>query len=256
MPFLDANGSELRVIKLHQAPADSHYFQLVEKIGFREHAGADNSATNPTYWAPAHRITADPGPGNRTDLASVPWILWGFIASYGKQSAPAILHDHQSEVARQLPAPLALRERKEDDRLFRVGLRQQKVPLLSAWLMWTFVSIERYFRHAKWRCALMVTQILASAAVCYTAVMCGMGHPLWFLLLALPAVASVAWGRQAPLLLWASYGGAILLPLIAAQLIILTPFWILVILVRELIDRPFFDHHPSTVIAPYFRKRT
>lgn len=255
MPFLNSEGYELRVLELHQAPADGHYFQLVRKIGFREHAGPEDSETNPTYWAPAHRLSNNPGPGNRTDLASVPWVFWSFIASYGKQSAPAILHDHQSEVALGLPAAEALRQRTHADRLFRVGLRQQKVPLLSAWLMWVIVSYERYFRHAKWRLALMVVQTLVGAGLCYAAIIVAFGQPLWLLLLLTPAMASVLWGGDAPLLLWGSYSSAVLLPLVLAQLLILLPFWVLVVFVREAIDRPFIDHHPSTVIAPYFRPR-
>ncbi len=143
MPFLDENGGPLRVIQLTQAPADGHYFQLRRPIGFREEAGQE------VLWAPAHTPTDDPVAGNRTDLASVPWPLWGFIASYGRQSAPAILHDHQrTETTRMRQANLmsradALAQAAEDDRIFRVGLRQQKVPLLRAWLMWAFVSVER-----------------------------------------------------------------------------------------------------------------
>ena len=157
MPYLDADGSPLQVIELNQAPEDGHYFQLMRTIGFREHPTPEHAETNPTYWAPAHHPSNDPGPHNRTDLASVPWLFWAFIASYGKQSAPAILHDHQSGVAQTLPAREALRQRRKDDRLFRIGLRQQKAPLLRSWLMWTFVAFERYLAHARVRFAFMAT---------------------------------------------------------------------------------------------------
>ncbi len=253
MPYVDADGAPLRVIELNQAPQDGHYFQLMRAIGFREHSGPEESESNPTYWAPAHRPDDDPGPGNRTDLASVPWIFWAFIASYGRQSAPAILHDHQSEVARSLPPREALRARRADDRIFRVGLRQQKVPLLRSWLMWVFVAFERYLAHAPVRFTLLVLQSLAGGAAVYLAVFLGLGQPLWLLLLLAPAVASVVWGAEAPLVIWGSYGIAVLAPLMVLQAIALAPFLVLEILVRELIDRPFIDHKPDTQFGPFAR---
>lgn len=253
MPYVDAEGSELRVIELNQAPEDGHYFQLMRAIGFREHPGPENADTNPTYWAPAHHPSDDPGPGNRTDLASVPWLFWSFIASYGRQSAPAILHDHQSDVARAMPASAALKARHTDDRLFRVGLRQQKVPLLRAWLMWTVVSYWRYLAHAPVLFVIIMTETVVGAAVVYLAVILGFGHPVWLLLIPGPAVVSLVWRREAPLLIWGSYGLAVLAPLMALQTLALIPFWILEVLVRELIDRPFVDHKPDTQLGPFFR---
>lgn len=254
MPYFDAEGAPLRVIELNQAPQDGHYFQLMSAIGFREHPEPENAATNPTYWAPAHHPSDNPGPGNRTDLASVPWVFWSFIASYGRQSAPAILHDHQSEVAQSLPAADALHARREDDRLFRVGLRQQKVPLLRAWLMWTVVSYWRYHAHAPARFALMTGETAAGAALMYFAVLLGLSQQVWLLLLLLPAAVSLVWGAEAPLLCWGSYSLAVLAPLVVLQTLALIPFWVLEVLVRELIDRPFVDHTPDTQIGPFFRR--
>ena len=62
-----------------------------------------------------------------TDLASVPMWLWSFIASYGRQSAPAVLHDERSVDAADLgDAAAALAQRREDDRVFRTALREQR----------------------------------------------------------------------------------------------------------------------------------
>ncbi|MBB5632443.1 hypothetical protein BKA04_000666 [Cryobacterium mesophilum] len=253
MPYVDADGAPLRVIELNQAPEDGHYFQLMRAIGFREHPGPEDSETNPTHWAPAHHPSDNPGPGNRTDLASVPWVFWSFIASYGRQSAPAILHDHQSELARAMPTAEALRARRADDRLFRVGLRQQKVPLLRAWLMWTVVSYWRYLAHAPIRFAAMTVQTALGAAAVHLAVILSTGHPLWLLLLLAPAVGSLAWRAEAPLLAWGSYGLAVLAPLMVLQTLALIPYWVLEVLVRELVDRPFVDHKPDTQLGPFFR---
>lgn len=253
MPYFDADGLPLRVIELRQAPEDGHYFQLMRAIGFREHSTREDADTNPTYWAPAHHRSDNPGPGNRTDLASVPWVFWSFIASYGRQSAPAILHDHQSDVARTMSPADALHARREDDRLFRVGLRQQKVPLLRAWLMWTVVSYSRYLAHAPLRFALMAIETAAGAALVYLAVIMGIGQPLSLLLLLVPAAVALSWGAHAPLIILGSYGIAVLAPLIALQTLALIPYWILEVLARELIDRPFIDHHPDTQIGPFAR---
>lgn len=253
MPYVDSEGSPLRVIELNQAPDDGHYFQLLRAIGFREHPGPENAETNPTFWAPAHHPSDDPGPGNRTDLASVPWVFWSFIASYGRQSAPSILHDHQSDVARTMPASAALTARRSDDRLFRVGLRQQKVPLLRAWLMWTVVSYWRYLAHAPVLFAAMILQTVVGAAAVYLAVILGVGNPVWLLLLLVPAVLSFVWRTEAPQLVWGSYGLAVLAPLMVLQTLALVPFWVLEVLVRELIDRPFIDHQPDTRLGPFYR---
>src|SRR5690606_10140259 len=165
MPFLDERGEPLREIHLTQAPATKPYFQLARAIGFREHEKAH------TYWVPAHEASADPASNDRTDLASVPPFLQGFIASYGRQSAPAILHDHRRQVTNQLgPEADALAAAEEDDRVFRVALRQQKVPLIRSWLMWAFVSVERYWLYARWRAVLLVAQAVLAIVVVPTAI--------------------------------------------------------------------------------------
>jgi hypothetical protein len=252
MPYLDEHGLPLRVIPLTQAPQDGHYFQLARPIGFREYEGAE-AASNPTYWAPAHVPSDDPEEGNRTDLASVPWPFWSFIASYGRQTAPAIIHDHRGEVANTLDHADALRQREEDDRIFRVGLRQQHAPLLRAWLMWAFVSVGRYWDHARIRCVLLALQSLLGIAAIILSVILAFSSPLWLLLALVPAAASVAWGRQTVLLLWLSYASALIAPLVVLQLCALAPFWVAEVLVRELIDRPFIDSGAETRVGPFFR---
>jgi hypothetical protein len=252
MPFVDENGAPLRVIRLTQAPQDGHYFQLRSAIGFREHEGGDEE-NNPTYWAPPHLPSDDPGPDERTDLASVPWLFWSFIASYGRQSAPAIIHDHRGLLARGLNHADALRQREEDDRLFRVGLRQQHVPLLRSWLMWAFVSVGRFWEDAGGLFVLLVLQSLLGIAAIIFAVIAAFSQPLWLLLVLAPAVPALLWGRQARLMIWLAYGGALVAPLVLLQLCAVLPFWLLEVLVRELIDRPFVDREASRQAGPFFR---
>jgi hypothetical protein len=249
MPFLDEHGEPLRVIHLTQAPATKPYFQLARAIGFREHEKAH------TYWVPAHEASANPASGDRTDLASVPPFLQGFIASYGRQSGPAILHDHRRQVTNQLGAADALAAAEEDDRVFRVALRQQKVPLLRAWLMWAFVSVERYWLYARWRALLLIAHVVIAIAVVPAAIVLAFRSPLWLLLLAVPAVLAVAWGRRYALLLWLGYGSALMAPLVALQLAALAPFRLIEWLARETIDRPFIDPEPGPVATPFGRAR-
>jgi hypothetical protein len=246
MPYLDDDGTPLRTIRLTQAPADGRFFQLDRRIGFQEHDGGD------IVWAPAHIPSVDPQPGNRTDLASVPWVFWSFIGSFGRQSAPALVHDHRCELALALPRAAALAQRFEDDRVFRVGLRQQRVPLLRSWLMWAFVSVERYFRHASMRFTLLVLQSALGVLAIIAAVVLGIVvSPLWVALALAPAAVSPLWGREAKLLVWLAYAGALLTPLIVPQLLAVGIFRLIELLVRETIDRPFVDPHPGPVITPF-----
>lgn len=247
MPFLNEGGEPLRTIPLTQVPATEPYFQLNRPIGFREHDSSE------TYWVPAHVPDDYPARGNRTDLASVPVLFRGFIASYGRQSAPAIMHDHHREVTSRPGTADALTQAEEDDRVFRVGLRQQKVPLLRAWLMWAFVSLERYWLYARLRAVLLVVQALLAVAVVYGSIVLAAGSPLWLLGIGVPAIAALAWGRRYAVMLWLSYGFPLMAPLVLLQLCALAPYWLAELLVREAIDRPFIDHEPGPVAVPFGR---
>lgn len=140
MPFYDDEGRPLERIELSQRPADSRFFQLVRGVRYRE------PGARLEWVAPAHDVAAPALPGNRTDLASVPPVFWSFLASYGRQSAPALVHDAVESRLAGLPAGEAIALRRAADRAFRLGLREQKVPLLRAWLMWGVVSVGRWWR--------------------------------------------------------------------------------------------------------------
>jgi len=247
MPFLDQHGEPLTVIPLTQAPATKPYFQLARPIGFRENEDAH------TYWIPAHSASTNPASGDRSDLASVPPLLQAFIASYGRQSAPAILHDYRRQVSNQLRAADALSAAEEDDRVFRVALRQQKVPLIRSWLMWAFVSVERYWLYARWRALLLIAHVVMAIVAVPAAIVLAFRSPLWLLLLAVPAVLAVAWGRRYALVLLLSYGSALMAPLVVLQLAALAPFRLVEWLARETIDRPFIDPEPGPVATPFGR---
>jgi hypothetical protein len=247
MPFIDEGGAPLKVIPLTQAPATGPYFQLNRPIGFREHEDSE------ILWIPAHVPAENPEPGNRTDLATVPLLFRSFVASYGRQSAPAIMHDYQRGLTSRPESSDQLSRAEADDRLFRVGLRHQKVPLLRAWLMWTVVSVERYWLYARIRALLLVLQAGLGVAVIYSAVVLAFASPLWLLGVAPPALAALAWGRHYVLMLWFTYGSALVLPFLLLQICALAPYRLVELLVRETIDRPFLDHHPGPVVVPYGR---
>ena len=255
MPYLDDDEQPLQRIDLAQIPPTGRRFRLERRIGFQEHA-----PDGPVVWAPASDEGRD---GDRaegwTDLASVPGVLWSFIGSYGRQSAPAVVHDHRALLALGLPADQALEQRFEDDRQFRVGLRQQRVPLLRAWLMWAVVSVERYVRHAPGIAAVLIGQSVLGVLGVWVATIglvtpvLGAPTPGWLGLAMAPAVLAVCWREERRLLVWLPYAGALLGPLLLVQLAAVGAFRLLELLVRETIDRPFIDDSPGPVGPPTLR---
>ncbi|MET0725201.1 MAG: DUF1353 domain-containing protein [Leifsonia sp.] len=243
MPFFAADDSPLTSIELGQAPPDGYRFQLRAAIGYRE------PGTDATIWAPPHVPSDAPADGNRTDLASVPQFLWSFIASYGRQSAPAVIHDHRAVVALQLgDDDAALAQRKEDDRVFHVGLREQRVPRVRSRLMWAWVSVERHLRHAPGLAALMLVQVALSVAVICVAIVLALSNPLWLLLALVPLLASALWGQQWFLMAVLSYGSAFLLPLLLLHFAAVLPFRLLEFVV-ELVS----GGRPTEVFRPTLR---
>lgn len=259
MPYLDDDEQPLERIDLAQIPPTGRRFRLERRIGFQEH-GPDG----PIVWAPAATGGLDDGrTGGWTDLASVPGVLWSFIGAYGRQSAPAVVHDHRALLARGLPQDQALEQRFEDDRQFRVGLRQQRVPLLRAWVMWAVVSVERYLRHRPAVAALMIAQAALGVLAIWVATI-ALSTPLpdgddpawtgaWIALAVAPGAAAVLWREERRLLVWLAYAGALLGPLLIAQLVVVGVFRLLELLVRETIDRPFLDDSPGPVASPTLR---
>ncbi|HXH34082.1 MAG TPA: DUF1353 domain-containing protein [Plantibacter sp.] len=250
MPYVDDDGSPLRSIRLTQIPPTGRLFHLDRRIGFQEH-----TPDGPVVWAPSHDPREPAVPGNSTDLASVPGVLWSFVGSYGRQSAPAIVHDHRSALAFTRPTEEALVQRYEDDRQFRVGLRQQRVPLLRAWLMWAVVSVDRYVRHRPAVAALMVAQSVLGVLAIWAATIgtvtpvFGRPDPAWLALAITPAVAAVFWREERRLLIWLPAAGALLGPLLIVQLAAVGAFRLIELIVRETIDRPFIDDAPGPIIT-------
>jgi hypothetical protein len=128
MPFLrlENEGPGEPDVLLKQTGPNS--FQLLH--GFRYEVPDDGAV----YVVPAHDPTLpDDAPNNSTDLASVPFWLWWFVASHGRHTRAALLHDHLVDVDDV--------DRVEADRVFRLALEESKVRWMRRWLMWAAVSV-------------------------------------------------------------------------------------------------------------------
>lgn len=90
-------------------------------------------------------------PQGRTDLGSVPGVLWGLIASYGRHTLSVLVHDRLSYEADQAPVAERFVRRTASDEVFHQALRDPQAGLYRApWfrslVMWGGVSLARYFQ--------------------------------------------------------------------------------------------------------------
>jgi len=258
MPFIDGDGNLLRTVELGQVPIMAPTFQLRKRIGYYAPRPGPVPPEAEITWAPAHVPSDHPDSTDRTDLASVPAIFWSLIASYGRQTAPAVIHD--SECARvqasqrtgEYTAAQALEERARIDRAFRLGLRELGVAPFRAWVMWTFVSFERYAKHSVVKLVgLVLLAALGLALVAGAPVALGLGAPWWAVLLMLvaPLGTSAIAGSRWQLLVWASYAGALLLPVAVLQVAAYLPYAAIENVVWFLVD--WLPHRKgSPVVGP------
>lgn len=254
MPFITADGSRLETVELGQVPLASPTFQVRKKFGWHEE-GADASTA---VWVTPPRATSRPGPGERTDLASVPAVFWSLIASYGRQTAPAVVHDSECWKIKvdhkegTIDSKGALARRLIADRNFRLGLRELDVAPFRAWLMWTFVSFERYQKHAIAKFLGMLALAFFGFAVIVFApiAVLTLGWPLWTAgaLLVLPLVTSLIAAPRWLELVWLSYAGALLFPVAALQVAAYIPYNLLENLIWFIIDGR--KHRGSPVVGP------
>lgn len=181
-------------------------FELLEDLVW-EHEG------QPTITVPT---------GTTTDFASVPTFLWGLIASYGKQTLPAILHDFDSGRAH------TFERRREADERFRLALIDEGVPRLRATVMWAAVGLATFRTLDKKRAPRFITQ-LAFGVLALLGAVAGpwMLWCLWpwsfllILLAPLPYLLAGIWGPEARYLristsVFALFSGVLLTALINA----------------------------------------
>ena len=214
MPFRTDDGRPLDELVLAQRPADAVRFELREGFGY------EDAATARVYDVPA---------GRSTDLATVPMWLWSFIASYGRQSAPAVLHDHRSAVAATLGDPAAaLAQRREDDAVFRRALREQGVPVLRRWVMWAWVAADREREFGGLAGVLLIVQVVLGAVLVVAASVIAVWHPWWLVAVPVVVVAAFPWALRGPgfagLVLVLTASIAVLGPFLVLHLVALAPF--------------------------------
>ncbi len=207
MPFETRDGRPLTSLPL--VYRGGREFQVIEEFQYRN--PRDGSVT----VVATHDTDARPGGGNSTDFASVPPFMWGIIANYGTQTLPAILHDGLIGQLLREPRERHLELRRAADDLFRVALIDNGVHHLRAQVMWGSVGLERHARHDGIRGWLLIANGVVGVALIVAAVILSvLLHPGWLALAFLPAVMALGWGRDASLVLAASYIGAMYLPFV------------------------------------------
>jgi Protein of unknown function (DUF1353) len=147
MPFLKLEGEGPGDPEVCLKQVGPNSFQLLH--GFRYRVPADSVI----YLIPAHDPKLPPdAPNNSTDLASVPFWLWWFVASYGLHTRAALLHDQLVDVQKI--------DRVEADRVFRLALEESKVRWMRRWLMWAAVSVATMALKARLRFAAFVGMLI------------------------------------------------------------------------------------------------
>jgi len=221
MPFFDEQGEPLdRISLLQRSP---RHFQLLRPISFLE-AGRPESQR---IVVPAHDPALPAVGDNQTDLASVPPFLWGLVASYGRQTAAALLHDHLSDEARHGDPATRIPRRREADRLFGVALLDSGISILRTLIMRSFVSVQKYVEFRRWQAYAMIAHAALAVAAIYAVIGAVVGvwttflgsSPWVLLLVLLPAVTTVVWWRDAITMLVVVYAGAVFAPFILTAFI-------------------------------------
>jgi hypothetical protein len=152
MPFLKLEGEGPGDPEVALKQVGPNSFQLLH--GFRYQVPPNGAI----HLVPAHDPDQPPtAPNNSTDLASVPFWLWWFVASYGLHTRAALLHDQLVDV-QQI-------DRVEADRVFRLALEESKVRWMRRWLMWTAVSIATMALKTRARFAAFVGTLVLFAGL-------------------------------------------------------------------------------------------
>jgi len=154
VPFYEVVGDtpqpkvNVTLTQLHDAPPGEKrgktYFTNASDFWF----AADQDAEVLTFeMIPAGMVT---------DLASVPRFMWGVVASYGRHTIPAMLHDRGCYVADPLKGR-RYRLRRHVDHRFRKNLAAfAHMGVVTRWMMWAAVRLFGVRRIA----ALTVTALL------------------------------------------------------------------------------------------------
>lgn len=212
MPFATMAGKRLdRIALVQRAPGT---FQLLKPFTYLE-AGRPESER---ITVRAHDERRPAKGANATDLASVPPFLWGLIASHGRHTAPALLHDQLWWEALNPDRRIWVEQRREADRLFRVALREIGTTPLRTAILWAAVSFERYWGPRKWQAILMSLHVVAAIVAAWVALLGLLGWP-GLALIPFAAASVLLWGRDAgPVAVFAGVG-VLFFPVAAAAFV-------------------------------------
>src|SRR3954452_3359902 len=212
MPFARMGGGRLdRIHLLQRAPGT---WQLTQPFTFLERGRPESER----ILVRAHDESRPAKGSNATDLASVPPFLWGLIASHGRQTAPALLHDQLWWEALNPDPDVWIAQRREADRLFGVALRESGSTPLRTHLLVAAVTLERYWGPRRWQAAAMALHTVAGVAAIWAVLLGAFGW--WGLaILPLPAVSALIWGTDATAMAVLIYTGVVFLPIGAVALV-------------------------------------
>jgi hypothetical protein len=210
MPFLDASGVPPAHIKLEQLRDKdgqlSAFFDVLETFEYRD------DVLGQTVVVPAH--------GDPTDLASVPWVLWWLIASYGRHTGAAIVHDTL------VVDRMTREERVRADTIFFHALEESGNNWLRHRLMWAAVSWGLTMRKSAPALFVLFTAHLISfwAAVLWTA-FGGTHHGVAAVAALVLFALGLAWARvptaERELASWLWYLAALGVGLLALPLVVI-----------------------------------
>jgi len=126
MPFTELDGQPLQGVLIEQE-GNGRLFHLRRPF---------------LYQDPIRTETVEAEQDLETDLASVPWFMWWLIASYGKHTAAAVIHD-------QLVVPVMTRdERVRADAIFFHALEESGNNWYRHRVMWSAVCAGLTMRKA------------------------------------------------------------------------------------------------------------
>jgi hypothetical protein len=143
-PHDPTRWQQIWTVDLRQKPETTPrtiHFEVLSEFGYTSRPPEPGLGPRPTW--PRSAVEHLVPRGMETDLATVPPFLWGVVASYGRQTLPAILHDmlcYASALPGQ-PRPYRRRARRVADALFRSTLADSGSGVVRRWLMWTGVRL-------------------------------------------------------------------------------------------------------------------
>jgi uncharacterized protein DUF1353 len=184
VPFEAIDGTPVDTIDLRQIAANR--FELLTAFRYRRATGEP--------------IVIDAG--TRTDLASVPTFLWWFVASHGRHTLPAVLHDSLVAKAETFEGRVAA------DLVFLEALADREIGWWRRRVIWSAVTYGTVWKYRRAFLVLMGAQIIAGSAAVYWFSWHGAGIAG----IVLPVAGALVWGRFSWAVLLGTYVGPGLVP--------------------------------------------